>query len=92
MFPNQVITISGYDGTLRCPDSFADTCAVKRCMDECNANGICLDGRCLCDPNFVGPACSQPKTLGFASKVEKIISSKNNNCMAGSYRNEFGDC
>jgi hypothetical protein len=31
MFPGQVISIKGYDGTLTCPLNFGEVCSVKRC-------------------------------------------------------------
>lgn len=92
MFPNQVIQVKGYDGTIRCPDSFSAMCAVQRCTDECNANGICVGGRCLCDPSFQGPACSELSSIGSASKTSLYLLSQNGNCMIGSYRSQFGDC
>jgi|688.fasta_scaffold381127_1 hypothetical protein len=33
MFPNQLLTVKGYEGTLRCPDSFSNICSVQRCRD-----------------------------------------------------------
>lgn len=86
MFPNQVVNVKGYDGSLRCPDSFAAMCAIERCPQECNANGVCVGGRCLCDPNFNGPACSQLTSLGFGSKTPLFLLSQNDNCIIGSYR------
>lgn len=88
MFPNQIVQVKGYDGTLRCPDSFAAICAIERCKDECNANGLCVGGgRCLCDPSYQGPACSQLTQLGFASKLKSsALPSQNGNCISGSYK------
>lgn len=33
MFPNQVIKVKGYDGTLRCPDNFESVCKIQRCTN-----------------------------------------------------------
>jgi hypothetical protein len=92
MFPNQVTKVNGYDGTLKCPNSFESVCKIQRCNSECNANGMCLNGRCLCDPSFQGPACSQLSSIGFASKTDLFLPTQNNNCIAGSFLTEFGDC
>jgi hypothetical protein len=54
LFPRQKLTLSGYNGYLTCPKSFTRICAVKRCPNECNANGICLNGKCLCADGFTG--------------------------------------
>lgn len=54
LFPNQQITVPGYEGTLTCPLDFSAVCAVKRCSFECNANGVCINGRCLCQEGFSG--------------------------------------
>lgn len=89
-FPNQVLTVPGFDGTIRCPDSFTSACAVVRCPNECNANGVCLNGRCLCDPNYQGADCSQVSSIGFASRASTFLAKNNGNCIAGSYRSEFG--
>lgn len=91
-FPNQIITVRGYDGTITCPDSFSKICSVKRCPKECNANGVCLGGRCLCDSNYQGELCDKISSTGFASQTNLFLSSENNNCLIGTYRNIFGDC
>ena len=90
--PNQVITVKGYDGTIQCPSSFRSMCAVRRCKNECNTNGVCLNGRCLCAPNYTGQYCEQLSAAGTASKTNLFLSSNNNNCVVGSYRDIFGDC
>lgn len=54
IFPGQNITVSGYDGYLICPRSFRNLCAIKRCPSECNGNGVCLNGRCLCSSSYTG--------------------------------------
>lgn len=54
LFPSQNITVPGYSGYLTCPKSFQRICAIKRCPKECNGNGVCLNGRCLCSPNYTG--------------------------------------
>ena len=94
MFPGQNITVSGYSGYLICPSSFSRTCAIKRCPEECNGNGVCLGGKCLCSSSYSGEACSQVTSTGFASrKTQSIFFARNNeNCAFGSYRGQFGDC
>jgi hypothetical protein len=92
MFPGQNISISGYDGTLTCPRSFKRVCAIKRCPQACNANGVCLNGKCLCSSSYTGDSCSQVTSVGFASRQSQTIffAQNNNNCAFGSYRSEFG--
>jgi hypothetical protein len=94
MFPNQNITVPGYSGYLLCPSSFTRTCAVQRCPSECNGNGVCLHGKCLCSSSYAGDACSQVTSVGFASRdTQSIFFAKdNNNCAFGSYLSEFGEC
>jgi syndecan 4 len=29
------------------------------CPNECSGNGMCLKGKCICDPNFTGEDCSK---------------------------------
>lgn len=95
VFPGQNITVSGYDGYLMCPTSFSRICGVKRCPSECNTNGVCLNGKCLCSPNYTGDDCSKVTSFGFASQNMQIIhvSSSNGNCGIGTYLDEdFGNC
>lgn len=48
--PGQVIpAIPGMDGTLTCPSDFSLYCAGKKtCAYNCNQNGACINGKCLC--------------------------------------------
>ncbi len=54
IYPKQKITIPGYNGYLICPKSFRNICAVKKCPNECNGNGVCLKGKCLCLQGYTG--------------------------------------
>jgi hypothetical protein len=39
----------GMDGTLTCPTSFINYCNIKKtCAYNCNKNGVCINGMCLC--------------------------------------------
>ncbi len=58
LFPRQKVTVNGYYGILTCPKSFKSICAVKRCPEECNSNGLCIDGKCLCEKSYSGDSCS----------------------------------
>ncbi len=42
------MTASGYNGSITCPSSFTDFCAVKTCPNKCHGNGICNNGICIC--------------------------------------------
>lgn len=92
LFPRQNITVPGYSGILTCPKSFKKICSIKRCPNECNGNGVCLNGRCLCSSSYSGESCSQVTSVGFASKMQIMVAADNNFCLAGSYRGYFGDC
>ena len=95
VFPGQNITLSGYDGYLICPTSFSRVCAIKRCPNECNTNGVCLNGRCLCSPNYTGDDCSKVTSVGLASQnMQAIFLAKDNDfCGVGTYLDtDYGDC
>ena len=94
MFPGQNITVPGYAGFLTCPTSFSRVCAIKRCPNECNANGVCVNGKCLCSSSYTGDSCSQVTSIGMASQDTQttFIATQNNNCMIGTYLSEFGEC
>ncbi len=49
----------GLEGTLTCPDNFANYCENKKsCAFHCNNNGACINGMCLCTGNtFLTPTC-----------------------------------
>lgn len=65
---------------------------MKRCPKECNANGVCLNGKCLCAPEYTGEACEKLSSVGYASRASLFDIEQNNNCIEGSYLNEFGSC
>ena len=46
----QVIpALPGFDGTFTCPTDFRLYCAAKKtCAYNCNQNGACINGQCLC--------------------------------------------
>lgn len=48
--PGLVIpAIPGFDGTLTCPSNFGQYCSGKKtCAYNCNSNGACINGQCLC--------------------------------------------
>lgn len=31
---------------------------MKKCANDCSGNGLCLDGRCICNVGFDGPDCT----------------------------------
>jgi len=39
--------------------SLAET-TQRQCPNNCNGNGLCLDGRCVCSDGFRGPDCGEP--------------------------------
>jgi hypothetical protein len=80
-FPGQNITIKGYDGNLTCPMDFKSVCAVVRCPDECNGNGICLHGTCLCSSQYTGSSCNQLTSLGYSSLASFFSLKGNKYCL-----------
>ncbi len=40
---------------VRTGDDCADTC---KCEEGCEDHGQCVDGICICQPNFSGPICN----------------------------------
>lgn len=48
--PRQVIRAPyTLTGTLTCPSNFDNYCGTKQtCINNCNINGVCINGRCLC--------------------------------------------
>ena len=92
LYPRQNITISGYNGYLTCPKSFKNICAIKRCPNECNGNGVCLGGRCLCSKSFTGESCSQVTSVGFSSRSFSDVALHYGNCLPGSYLSHYGYC
>lgn len=48
--PGQIIpSLPGFDGTLTCPSDFNAICGGKKtCSYNCNQNGACINGQCLC--------------------------------------------
>lgn len=41
--------IPGFDGTLTCASDFSLYCSAKKtCAYNCNQNGACINGQCLC--------------------------------------------
>lgn len=34
---------------------------------NCSGNGVCVDGACTCDADYMGPACHVPKCLNNCS-------------------------
>lgn len=40
---------------------------ATQCKDDCNQQGLCNEGKCFCDPGFVGMTCSQSPCLNQCS-------------------------
>lgn len=46
---NVIPAIPNFDGTLKCPTDFSLYCSGKKtCAYNCNSNGACINGQCLC--------------------------------------------
>lgn len=49
---------NGFTGTLNCPASIAAYCQVaKPCTNNCNNNGVCVNGKCFCTDGYRGLYC-----------------------------------
>lgn len=68
-FPGQVLTVAGFDGTVTCPMNFRRICSVKSCPNLCNGNGICVNGNCLCNPQYTGSNCLTPNSNGSTNAM-----------------------
>lgn len=55
--PNQVVKVSGYDGTITCPKDFKLFCKAKACPNNCYSKGVCIKGECLCSDRYTGSYC-----------------------------------
>ena len=49
---------SYYDGSLLCPD-IDNFCTIfpPECLNGCNGNGFCREGKCICDDLYSGEDC-----------------------------------
>jgi len=55
------LVVSGYKGTVDCPDplSFCSTVGKPACPRGCMGRGLCTDGKCRCYKGFKGKDCGQ---------------------------------
>jgi hypothetical protein len=55
-------TVSGYKGTINCPDpiKFCGTVAKKGCPRGCMGRGQCVNNACVCKTGFRGTDCALP--------------------------------
>lgn len=85
--PNEIIRISGFDGTIRCPKDFKTFCASKSCPNNCYSNGVCVKGNCICNPNYSGSYCMYPNSGGATLSLNENaqIIEKDMICMVGTY-------
>ncbi len=83
------------EGTLKCPSSFSNYCDIKKtCAYNCNKNGACINGMCLCTGSTVltqtcidtSLTVTQMDTTGGLTAAIKsigdmlfLVNSKNNN-------------
>lgn len=93
-YPGQILTVPGFDGTITCPMNFRRLCFVKACPNLCNANGICIDGNCICNQRFTGSNCLTPAAKGATNALSAEFTEqiRGSTCVLGSYLTEFGDC
>jgi len=54
------LTISGYYGSINCPDplTFCNTIGVKYCPRNCMGRGTCVNNTCQCKSGFTGVDCA----------------------------------
>jgi len=50
--PDAQMTVE--DLTFSCPKNFNVFCAVLSCPNWCNFNGLCIKGKCICNPPYFG--------------------------------------
>nr|XP_023397173.1 LOW QUALITY PROTEIN: tenascin-X [Loxodonta africana] len=46
------------------PSSSSSPAALESCPDDCNDQGRCVRGRCVCFPGYTGPSCGWPSCPG----------------------------
>lgn len=53
------LTVTGYAGTIDCPDplTFCNTVGKKYCPRNCMGRGNCVDNKCVCNKGFKGIDC-----------------------------------
>jgi len=53
-------TVSGYYGSINCPDSleFCSTIGKPYCPRNCMGRGICVDNTCQCNKGSIGVDCA----------------------------------
>lgn len=42
-------------------------CPTAETSHNCSGHGVCVDGTCTCDADYMGAACNQPKCMGNCS-------------------------
>jgi len=57
------LVLSGYRGEFDCPDpvKFCNTVGAPTCLRNCMGRGNCVDGKCICDPGYLGTDCGFAK-------------------------------
>lgn len=53
------VSVSGYKGTINCPDplEFCSTVGKAACPRGCMGRGRCSSGKCVCNKGFTGKSC-----------------------------------
>jgi len=53
------VSVSGYKGTINCPDplTFCSTIGKPYCPRNCMGRGTCVNNKCVCKPGFTGKDC-----------------------------------
>jgi hypothetical protein len=53
-------TVSGYSGSINCPDpiTFCETVGKRYCPRNCMGRGDCVNNKCVCDSGFAGIDCA----------------------------------
>jgi len=54
------ISVSGYNGKLKCPDplTFCNTIGKKGCPRNCMGRGTCVNNQCVCNTGYTGIDCA----------------------------------
>lgn len=55
-FTGAILTVTGYTGTITCPDSDI-LCADVPCLEGCRGVGTCVKGVCQCISGYTGTSC-----------------------------------
>ena len=86
-FTGATLTVTGYTGTIICPDSDV-LCTDVPCLEGCRGVGICVKGVCRCILGYTGSSC---QTKVPCNTINGVSNGLGCDCKPG-YYNNVGIC